>query len=166
MNTRKLIAVLMAALMIVFAFAGCGDAEKAKEAASSAAETISGAAESISNAVDEVLTGSDKEYVTGKGTLVVGITDFAPMDYKAEDGSWTGFDAELAEAFAAYLMRVGDNHESTGICVVNHFFERRSLLTRDGAHDNAPFLACECSLTVQERDAPVQLCRYCFSDLI
>ena len=42
---------------------------------------------------------SDLEYVQSKGTLVVGITDFAPMDYR--DGEdWTGFDAELAEAFA------------------------------------------------------------------
>lgn len=42
---------------------------------------------------------SDLEYVQSKGTFVVGITDFAPMDYR--DGeSWTGFDANLAEAFA------------------------------------------------------------------
>lgn len=34
-----------------------------------------------------------------KGTLAVGITDFAPMDY--HDGEdWTGFDADLARAFA------------------------------------------------------------------
>lgn len=42
---------------------------------------------------------SDLEYVQAKGTLVVGITDFAPMDYR--DGEdWIGFDAELARAFA------------------------------------------------------------------
>lgn len=45
---------------------------------------------------------SDLEYVQSKGTLVVGITDFAPMDY--QDGeNWVGFDAELAEAFAESL---------------------------------------------------------------
>lgn len=32
-------------------------------------------------------------------TLVVGITDFAPMDYK-EEGEWVGFDADMAKAFA------------------------------------------------------------------
>ncbi len=37
----------------------------------------------------------DLKYVTDKGTLVVGITDFEPMDY-LKDGKWTGFDAELA----------------------------------------------------------------------
>ena len=38
----------------------------------------------------------DVAYIRGKGTLVVGITEFAPMDYKDNNGQWTGFDAELA----------------------------------------------------------------------
>ena len=45
---------------------------------------------------------TDLEYVKDKGTLVVGITDFAPMDYK-EDGEWIGFDADMAKAFAKEL---------------------------------------------------------------
>ena len=47
--------------------------------------------------------GSDLEYVKGNGKLVVGITDFAPMDYKDESGEWVGFDADMAKAFAASL---------------------------------------------------------------
>ena len=43
---------------------------------------------------------SDLAYVKGKGKLVVGITDFAPMDYKNEKGEWIGFDADMAKAFA------------------------------------------------------------------
>ena len=46
---------------------------------------------------------SDKQYVLDKGKLVVGITDFAPMDYKNEAGEWIGFDADIAKAFAAKL---------------------------------------------------------------
>jgi len=46
---------------------------------------------------------SDKQYVIDKGVLVVGITDFAPMDYKDADGNWIGFDADIAKAFAAEL---------------------------------------------------------------
>ena len=46
---------------------------------------------------------ADSEYVKEKGTLVVGITDFEPMDFKDEDGSWIGFDADMAAAFAEYL---------------------------------------------------------------
>lgn len=48
-------------------------------------------------------SGSDLEYVKEKGKLVVGITEFAPMDYKDEDGNWIGFDAEMATAFAESL---------------------------------------------------------------
>ena len=47
--------------------------------------------------------GSDVAYVQDKGTLVVGMTDFAPMDYKDESGAWIGFDADMAKAFAADL---------------------------------------------------------------
>ncbi len=46
---------------------------------------------------------SDLEYVKGKGKLIVGITDFAPMDYKDASGNWVGFDADLAKAFAKKL---------------------------------------------------------------
>ena len=46
---------------------------------------------------------SDLAYVQANGKLVVGITDFAPMDYKDENGEWIGFDADLARAFAETL---------------------------------------------------------------
>ena len=46
---------------------------------------------------------SDMGYVKGNGKLVVGITDFAPMDYKDESGKWIGFDADMATAFAKSL---------------------------------------------------------------
>ena len=42
-------------------------------------------------------SGSDLKAIQKKGTMIVGITDYAPMDYKDENGNWTGFDAELAE---------------------------------------------------------------------
>ena len=42
-------------------------------------------------------------YVQDKGTLVVGITDFEPMDYKDASGEWIGFDADMAAAFADSL---------------------------------------------------------------
>ena len=39
---------------------------------------------------------SDVAYIQEKGTLIVGITDFAPMDYKNDSGEWIGFDADMA----------------------------------------------------------------------
>ena len=52
---------------------------------------------------DDKAAATDMQYVKDKGVLVVGITDFAPMDYKDENGNWIGFDADLAKAFAAEL---------------------------------------------------------------
>lgn len=46
---------------------------------------------------------SDVEYIKGKGTLIVGITDFAPMDYKGDNGEWIGFDADMAKLVADKL---------------------------------------------------------------
>lgn len=46
---------------------------------------------------------SDLGYITDKGKLVVGITDYEPMDFKGDDGEWTGFDAEFAKAVAKEL---------------------------------------------------------------
>ena len=48
-------------------------------------------------------TDSDLKYVQDKGTLVVGITEFEPMDYTDASGNWIGFDADLASAFAESL---------------------------------------------------------------
>ena len=46
---------------------------------------------------------SDVAYIKDKGTLIVGITDFAPMDYKDESGEWIGFDADMARKVAEKL---------------------------------------------------------------
>ncbi len=45
----------------------------------------------------------DLKNVKNAGVLLVGITDYEPMDYKDENGKWIGFDAELAEMFAEQL---------------------------------------------------------------
>lgn len=46
---------------------------------------------------------SDVSYIQGKGTLIVGITDFEPMDYKDGSGEWIGFDADMARLVAEKL---------------------------------------------------------------
>ena len=70
---KKIIALTLALVTVLLCMAGCG----------------------ATNASD-----SDLAYVQDKGTLVVGITDYAPMDFKDENGEWTGFDAEFAQLFA------------------------------------------------------------------
>jgi len=46
---------------------------------------------------------SDLKYIQDKGKITVGITDYAPMDFKDENGEWTGFDAEFSRLFAEEL---------------------------------------------------------------
>lgn len=46
---------------------------------------------------------SDVAYIKEKGTLIVGITEFEPMDYKGESGEWIGFDADMARVVADKL---------------------------------------------------------------
>lgn len=66
---------------------------------------------------------SDLSYIQKKGTLVVGITDYEPMDYQDENGSWTGFDAEFARAVAEKL---GVEAQFVEIDWDNKFFELES----------------------------------------
>lgn len=72
---KKYVAIILTALLLVSALAGC----------SAKKET------------------TDSEKIKAAGKLVVGITDFAPMDYLGDNGEWIGFDADLARAFAESL---------------------------------------------------------------
>lgn len=96
---KKMISAVMAGAMAV-SMTACGGAASSAPIASSASaasSAVSSAAASSEAAV------SDMEYVKNKGKLVVGITDFEPMDYKSDSGEWIGFDADLAKAFAQSL---------------------------------------------------------------
>ncbi len=48
-------------------------------------------------------TAGEMAEIKEKGKLVVGVTDFEPMDYKDDSGNWIGFDADMAKAFAKEL---------------------------------------------------------------
>ena len=51
----------------------------------------------------EAAADGDVAYIKDKGKLVVGITDFAPMDYMDDNGNWIGFDADMARIVAEKL---------------------------------------------------------------
>ena len=93
---KKLLALLLA-LVMVFALAACGEEPSEESAAPS--EAADPAGEETTPAEPE----SDLAYVQDKGTLIVGITNFDPMDYQDENGEWIGFDADMAKAFAESL---------------------------------------------------------------
>ena len=49
------------------------------------------------------VTEGDLAYIKGKGKLIIGITLFAPMNYKDENGELTGFETEFAKAVCEKL---------------------------------------------------------------
>ena len=94
---KKFFALLLA-LCMIFALAACGEpASEPSEAPASEAPA------SEAPASEEPAAESDMAYVKEKGSLIVGITEFEPMDYQNEAGEWIGFDADLARAFADSL---------------------------------------------------------------
>jgi polar amino acid transport system substrate-binding protein len=109
---KKFLALLMAALMLMALMAGCSSSSSTTETADTAdttetteaaeaAETVE--AEEPAEEAEEATADSDLAYIQDKGVLVVGITDFEPMDYKDDNGEWIGFDADMAKAFAESL---------------------------------------------------------------
>ena len=89
---KKILALAMVAAMGL-SLVACGSSDVEEVAGDVAEEAVNDAAPGL----------GDKQKVIDKGELVVGITDFEPMDYKDENGEWVGFDADMARAFAESL---------------------------------------------------------------
>lgn len=70
MKLTKIIALILAIMMVALPMASCA-----------AKKTFD----------------SDLEYITDKGKLVIGMTDYKPMNYKDDKGNWIGFDTEFAQ---------------------------------------------------------------------
>ena len=108
MNLKKNTALALA-LTMALGLTACSGGTGGSSSVSGSTSSSGGAASSgntsssVSNAASSTQTESDMQYVKDKGTLVVGMTEFAPMDYQDENGNWIGFDADLATAFAEYL---------------------------------------------------------------
>ena len=97
---KKFFALLLA-LCMVFALAACGEPAASDPSDAPESEAPADVTEPADEGGDTA--ESDMAYVQDKGTLVVGITNFEPMDYQNESGEWVGFDADLAKAFAESL---------------------------------------------------------------
>ena len=110
---KKFMAMLLALTLMACCFAACNSAPAADQAnptgnagGETSGNAASGDASSGNAASGETAndgTETDLTYVQENGTLVVGVTEYEPMDYKDGNGNWTGFDAELAEMFAKEL---------------------------------------------------------------
>ena len=83
----------------ICAVAGALSACGASSSTAASAPASAGAA----SAADSAAADSDWAYISGKGTLVIGMTIFDPMNYYDADGKLIGFDTELAEAACSKL---------------------------------------------------------------
>ena len=86
---KKSIALILAALAVImcFALAACGGAGNTDEPSTDAPEA----------------TASDLAYIKEKGKMIIGYTEFAPMNYKNDDGEFVGFETDFAKAICEEL---------------------------------------------------------------
>ena len=113
---KKLTALLIA-LMLVLGLAACAapavtdaptDAPAVTDAPTDApavtdAPTDAPAAPEATETADASAAEDDAAYIADKGTLVIGITLFDPMNYYDDSGKLVGFDTEFAEALCQKL---------------------------------------------------------------
>ncbi len=110
---KRMICALVLAAAVALSACGSSSEESSASQTEAASETVAEAQEteasaeadtSAESAAEAEGSGeSDVAYVQDKGSLVVGITNFEPMDYPDADGNWIGFDADMAKAFAESL---------------------------------------------------------------
>ncbi len=111
---KKVIAAVLTATMIM-SMTACGGSSSTTETSADSAESSEETADDTEAAETDAepeteateesaeVSDSDVAYIQDKGKLIVGITDFAPMDYRDESGNWIGFDADMAAKVAESL---------------------------------------------------------------
>ena len=100
---KSLTCILALAMCLALTACGGGGGGQSQQPSQSGGGTVSGTPASGAASSGQTEADSDLAYVQGKGELVVGITEFEPMDYRDASGEWIGFDADMARAFAASL---------------------------------------------------------------
>ena len=100
---KSLTCILALAMCLALTACGGGGGGQSQQTSQSGGGTVSGTPASGAASSGQTEADSDLAYVQGKGELVVGITEFEPMDYRGASGEWIGFDADMARAFAASL---------------------------------------------------------------
>jgi polar amino acid transport system substrate-binding protein len=84
MKAKKILALVMAALMSMILLAGCGGGSDKGGSGDAAA-------------------AADLDKINKAGKIVIGITDYEPMNYYDTDGTLIGFDTEYTQAVAKAL---------------------------------------------------------------
>ena len=94
---KKLISFAVAG-MFALSLAACGSSSSA-----AASITESSAESTAASTADSAAADSDLAYLQNKGKMTIGYTVYEPMNYTDADGSFTGFDTELATAVCEKL---------------------------------------------------------------
>ena len=87
---KKTLSVILAVLMAlgcVLMFASCGGNTE----------------ETTAPADDTTAAASDLDYIKAKGEMIIGYTEFAPMNYINDNGEFVGFETEFAKAICKEL---------------------------------------------------------------
>lgn len=102
---KKLICLIMA-LTMIFALFACAKSET-KPSPSPSSPSPSGSPDATTSPTvtesPSAPADDDLSYILNKGELVIGYTDYAPMNYFDENGTLVGFDTEYAEALCERL---------------------------------------------------------------
>ena len=83
--------------------AGCGSSGKEEVVTNTDAQDAAEDSADDAAEADTASADSDMAYVVDKGTLVVGITDFEPMDYKDKNGAWYAYAQNMEKAYPGSL---------------------------------------------------------------
>jgi polar amino acid transport system substrate-binding protein len=111
-NSIKLLSLLLAISMCLCLVA-CGgsssDAASGSDISADDDQTTAAATDTDLTPADDTAAdeeadvSSDLAYVQGNGKMIIGYTVYEPMNYTDEDGNFTGFDTELAQAVCEKL---------------------------------------------------------------
>lgn len=89
---KKILSVLMSAVMC-FGLCGCNGGESGSD--------VNGSVDNSSS--DNGGASSDWNYISGKGEIIIGITQNVPMNYYGDDGELIGFETEFTKAVCEKL---------------------------------------------------------------
>ena len=98
---KRIVSTVLAAALVL-SLPACSNGDAGTSAADDSSEAVT--AETSSDAAgDTDAEESDLAYIQEKGTLIIGYTVYAPMNYTDDEGNFTGFDTELATAVCEKL---------------------------------------------------------------
>ena len=100
---KRIISTVLAAALVL-SLAACSNSDSSTSTSAAEDSSTAATAETTADTGDDAATEeSDLAYIKEKGTMIIGYTVYAPMNYTDDDGNFTGFDTELATAVCEQL---------------------------------------------------------------